>query len=148
MSEFNKEFIDDVRQMQEEMDQLLNQLVNWRKAPAANRLWRPYADVWECDNEVVVVIELAGVKPADVTLALTNCVLIVRGERHPQPVTEGSCFRNVEMSVGRFERLIHLPETIDADRVHAVYKDGLLEIRIGKSSIVRKAAREISITGE
>lgn len=148
ISDLKKDLIEDVRQIQEEMDLLLNQLANWRKAPAANRLWRPFTDVWEDGNEVIVVIELAGVKAEDVALTLTNGVLTVRGERRPLPMGENTCFRNMEMSMGRFERLIHLPETIDPERIKAAYKEGLLEIRIAKSETRRAAAREIIITGE
>lgn len=148
VSDFKKDLMEDVRQIQEEMDLLLNQLANWRKAPAANRLWRPYTDVWETDSEVVVTVELAGVKPADVSLTLNNGILTVRGERRPLPMGDGACFRNMEISMGRFERLLHLPDTIDPEKIKAAYKEGLLEIRIAKSPSRKSDAREIEITGE
>jgi|CXWL01.1.fsa_nt_gi HSP20 family protein len=148
MSDFKKELFEDVRQIQEEMDLLFNQLSHWRKASAANRLWRPSSDVWENDAEVVAVIELAGVRPADVSITLTNGILTVRGERSPRQLREGCTFRNLEIPTGRFERLIHLPETINPEQVHAAYKDGLLEIRVAKIAAAPGTSREIAITGE
>ena len=70
MADFKKDLMQDMRQMQEEMDLMFNQLSNWRKTPTANRLWRPPTDVWESDDEVVVLVELAGVKQSEVSLTL------------------------------------------------------------------------------
>ncbi|MBI3871669.1 MAG: Hsp20/alpha crystallin family protein [candidate division Zixibacteria bacterium] len=148
ITEFKKDLISDVRQIQEEMDLLFNQLSNWRKMPASNRLWRPCTDVWENDEQVVVLVELAGVKPPDVSISIANGVLIVKGDRRPVPVSEGCCFRNLEISTGRFERQIHLPESVDSDQVKAAYKNGLLEITIAKLAPQPGMAREVSIEVE
>ena len=148
MAEFKKDLIQDVRQIQEEMDVLFNQLSNWRKTPSSNRLWRPFTDVWENDAQVVALVELAGVKPSDVSITIANGVLTVKGERKPVPIGDGCCFRNMEISTGRFERQIHLPETGDPDHVKAAYRDGLLEITIAKLTPQPGMAREINIAVE
>jgi HSP20 family protein len=148
MADFKKDLMQDMRQMQEEMDLLFNQLSNWRKTPTANRLWRPPTDVWESDDEVVVLIELAGVKQSEVSLTLKDNILTVKGDRKMASKREGCCFRNMEISTGRFERNIYLPETIDPESVKANYHDGFLEIVVCKSPHPTGAAREISIDHE
>lgn len=145
MADFKKDLMQDMRQMQEEMDLLFNQLSNWRKTPAANRLWRPPTDVWETDHEVMVLIELAGVKQSEVALTLKDNILTVKGDRKVITNREGCCFRNMEISTGRFERNIFLPETIDPESIKASYRDGFLEITVGKSPHPTGKTREITI---
>ncbi len=81
MADFKKDLMQDMRQIQEEMDLLFNQLSNWRKAPAGNRLWRPPTDVWESEDEVVVLVEIAGVKQNEVSITLKDNILTVKGDR-------------------------------------------------------------------
>ena len=145
MADFKKDLMQDMRQMQEEMDLMFNQLSNWRKTPAANRLWRPLTDVWESDTEVVVLVELAGVKQSEISLTLKDNIMTVKGDRKPPTKREGCCFRNMEISTGRFERNIYLPETIDPNSVKATSRDGFLEIIVRKSPHPTGTAREIAI---
>ncbi len=145
MAEFKKDLTQDMRQIQEEMDLLFNQLANWRKAPATNRLWRPPTDVWESEDNVVVLVEIAGVKQSEVSVTLKDNILTVKGERRALAHREGCCFRNMEISTGRFERNIYLPETADPERVKAAYRDGFLEITISKLPHPVGRAREIVI---
>ncbi|MEW5701619.1 MAG: Hsp20/alpha crystallin family protein [Candidatus Zixiibacteriota bacterium] len=148
MAEFKKDLIQDVRQIQEEMDLLFNQLASWRKMPTSNRMWRPFTDVWESDDEVVVLVELAGVRLSDISVTLADGVLTVKGERQAVPIGDGCCFRNLEIATGRFERNIQLPDRVDPERVKAAYKNGLLEITIAKSTPQAGAAREIVVQEE
>jgi len=148
MADFKKDLIQDVRQIQEEMDLLFNQLASWRKMPTANRLWRPFTDVWESEDEVMVLVELAGVKPADVSVTLADGILTVKGERQAIPIGDGCCFRNLEIATGRFERNIQLPDRVDPEKVKASYKNGLLGIIISKAAPAAGTAREIVVEEE
>jgi len=148
MADFKKDLIQDVRQIQEEMDLLFNQLASWRKMPTSNRLWRPFTDVWESDDEVVVLVELAGIKPTDVSVTLADGILTIKGERQAIPIGDGCCFRNLEIATGRFERNIQLPDRVDPEKVKASYKSGLLEITISKAAPPAGMAREIAVEEE
>ena len=143
--DFKKDPMQDMRQIQAEMDLMFDQLSNWRKSPSTNRLWRPPTDVWESDDNVVVLIELAGVKQSDIGLAIKENILTVKGDRKPADNREGCCFRNLEISTGRFERNIYLPETIDPNAIKAKYHDGFLEITVQKLPHTNGNAREIDI---
>lgn len=145
MADFKKDLMQDMRQIQEEMDLLFNQLSGWRKAPAGNRLWRPPTDVRETDDEVVVLVEIAGVKQSEVSITLKDNILTVKGERKNSPMREGCCYRNLEIYTGRFERNIYLPETVDTEKVKASYRDGFLEITVAKQAHPTGRAREIVI---
>jgi HSP20 family protein len=127
------------------MDLLFNQLSGWRKGPSANRLWRPLTDVWESADNVVILVELAGVKPADVSITLQNSVLTIRGERPHTVVPDGCAYRNMEIATGRFERNIYLPDSVDPEKINARFREGFLEIALTKRSVTPGQARQIPI---
>jgi HSP20 family protein len=85
------------------------------------------------------------VKQSEVSLTLKDNIMTVKGDRKVLSKREGCCFRNMEISTGRFERNIFLPETIDPESVKAAYRDGFLEITLRKSPHPAGKAREITI---
>ena len=134
--------------VQEEMDQLFNQFRNLWTSPlfSANRIWRPPTDVLEFDDRIVVRTEIAGVQKDKISIAIKDNVLMLRGTRQKELESDDCVFRNMELTYGRFERNILLPETVDPDRVTATYRDGFLEITIQKNPTSSGVAREIEIT--
>jgi HSP20 family protein len=94
-------------------------------------VWRPPADVYETLDEIIVVIELAGVDEEEMTVTLFNDLLVVEGRRE-QPVTEMSACHQLGIKYGDFisEIAIHVP--VDHDTVKADYKNGLLKIILRK----------------
>ena len=134
--------------VQEEMDQLFNQFRNLWTSPlfSVNRIWRPPTDVLEFDDHLVVRTEIAGVQKEQISISIKDNVLMLRGTRRKELESDDCVFRNMELTYGRFERNILLPETVDPDRVTATYKDGFLEITVQKAPVPPGVAREIEIT--
>lgn len=108
---------------------------------AGERLWAPFVDMYETKDDLVLAIDLPGVNEKDVSLSITGDLLSVKGERRWQG-TEQSAL-HVERVYGKFERLIQLPIAVQADRVKASYRDGVLEITLPKVEEVKP--REIKI---
>ena len=134
--------------VQEEMDQLFNQFRNLWTSPlfSVNRIWRPPTDVLEFDDRIVVRTEIAGVQKEKISISIKDNVLMLRGTRQKELEPDDCVFRNMELTYGRFERNILLPETVDPDHITATYKDGFLEITIRKNPTPPGVAREIEIT--
>ncbi|MCJ7577321.1 MAG: Hsp20/alpha crystallin family protein [candidate division Zixibacteria bacterium] len=147
MDDFKKDIFKDVRRIQEEMDLLFDYFYKIRRSPVltAKRLWRPPTDVFETENQVVVLVEIAGMKKKDLNVTLTDNVLVIRGDRQEKALAHRTFYRNMEINYGMFERNIYLPESIDPDSVRAEYKDGYLEIRLDKKEGGRSKAKEIKI---
>jgi HSP20 family protein len=147
MDDFKKDILKDVRRIQEEMDLLFDHFCKIRHSPVltAKRLWRPPTDVFETENQVVVLVEIAGMKKKDLNVTLTDNVLVIRGDRQEKTLAHKTFYRNMEINYGMFERNIYLPESIDPDSVRAEYKDGYLEIRLYKKEGKRSKAKEIKI---
>jgi HSP20 family protein len=79
-----------------------------------------------------VLVELPGISLSQVKLEIADGVLAVRGERHPDPAFLQDQLQRMECHYGLFVRRLNLPSAVDADRVRAAYRDGVLEIRLPK----------------
>ena len=97
--------------------------------------WTPPIEVWESTTEIVVWIELAGVPREAIDIAVAQNLLSVSGRRSQTPAENGDLrLRGSERPQGAFRRMIALPMGLDPAQMTAQTKDGLLEIRIPRSS--------------
>ena len=106
--------------------------------------WAPLLDVSETPDAFYVRVEIPGVDKEKVELSVEQGVFTIRGERPAEAQTaEETCIR-AERPLGRFVRSIALPESADPQKVTATYRNGVLEVKIGKREAAR--ARKIEIT--
>jgi len=99
-------------------------------------------DMYQTDEELVILSAIAGVKPEDLNLYLEGDVLFIEGERK-KPTEEKRDYFLQECYWGRFSRKIVLPVEINPEKISATFKDGILTIRIQKISKERR--KKISI---
>ncbi|MBT8446481.1 MAG: Hsp20/alpha crystallin family protein, partial [Gammaproteobacteria bacterium] len=118
-------FFDDFRRMQEELDQLSGR-GHWPAGirSVARGSW-PAVNVGTTPDQVNVYLFAAGVDPDSLDVSMQQNLLTVSGERKA-PVAEGHNYYRKERYDGSFRRLITLPEDVDADRVEAHYRDGVI----------------------
>ena len=122
--------------MQQEMQRLLNHLAGSkppqiRFSPAG---WEPAIDVYETDDEIVVIVELAGVKESDIEILVDRDRFTIRGERRKAVVTSvRRMYYQIEIMSGPFARSIALPVTVDTTESKAYYADGLVEVVLPKA---------------
>jgi HSP20 family protein len=96
-----------------------------------SRSWVPAVDVYETnDHEFVLKAELPEVKREDIAITYDNGVLTLKGERKAEVETAREHYHRVERHHGSFTRSFTLPATVDATRIHASYKDGVLTVRV------------------
>lgn len=105
--------------------------------------WVPACDVFESQNEIKVVLELAGVRPEDVQITLENNTLSISGEKRQDAEEKTQRVHRYERSYGRFERSFLLPATVDVDQIDARYGDGLLTVVIPKAEKARPRQIEV-----
>jgi HSP20 family protein len=116
------------------------------QAPEA--LWAPRVDVTQRDGEIVVRAEIPGVDPErDIEVFAEDEHLTVRGQRRQEVQTEDERFVRVETNFGMFQRTIPLAGPVDADRIRASYRDGILEVVVPTSEQSRRA-RRISVESQ
>jgi HSP20 family protein len=117
--------------MKSEMEELFADLCQVPRLVARRTGFRPELDVYRTDDPpaITVVLELAGIDPAEVEVAVVEGVLVVRGRRR-RPAREHRLYQHIEIDYGAFERRVQLNETVDSDAASATYENGLLSIRL------------------
>lgn len=108
--------------------------------------WTPAVDVCEDNEAVRIAAELPGMAQKDVKLAFKDGVLTIRGEREFKDEQKRKDYYRIERSYGTFARSFTLPGTVEADKIHAVMKDGILEIMIPKKEEAKPKEIEIKVT--
>lgn len=104
---------------------------------AGERMWAPLADMTEGKDEVVVSLELPGVREKDVSVSITGDILTVKGERRFERDLQEAGYHRLERVYGKFERSLPVPVSVQADKVKATYRDGVLEIHLPKVEAVK-----------
>ena len=94
-------------------------------------------DMYQTDEELVILSAIAGVKAENLNLYLEGDVIFIEGERK-KPIEEKGDYFLQECYWGRFSRKIVLPVEINPEKISATFKDGILTIRIQKISKERK----------
>jgi HSP20 family protein len=133
--------------MQDEMNRLFDSLMpnGGSKEP---RSWAPAADVRETEQEFFIRLDVPGVDGKSVKVSVFEDTLTVQGER--REMTDGKKddkWHRVERFHGAFERRFHLAGPMQADKVEATYKDGVLEVRIPKSEQARPREIPVQVSG-
>ena len=107
--------------------------------------WAPAVDIKEEPAQFVIHADLPGVDIKDIEITLENGVLTLKGQRAAEKKEETEQYRRVERVRGTFLRRFSLPDAVDAEKVAARCKDGVLEVVVPK----REAAqpRRIAIEG-
>lgn len=90
--------------------------------------WQPAVDMYETATQIVVVVDLAGIRPEDVQVIVKGRLLRIAGAR-PTPFRSSyRQFHRLEIPQGPFERVVELPSRVDEREAEARYSEGLLEI--------------------
>lgn len=105
----------------------------------------PAADLTVSEGDLVLTMDLPGLKAEDVQIEMHDGQLVVRGERRRPDVTEGTTHAHVERTFGRFERRLKVPEGTDPDQITASMDDGVLSLIVPKPA--RLQPRTISVGG-
>jgi HSP20 family protein len=107
--------------------------------------WAPACDIYENENEIVVKAELPEVKKEDVQVSIENNVLMIRGERKFSEETKKENYHRVERSYGEFTRSFTLPSFVDANKVNAEFKDGMLRVTLQKREEAKPKQVEVKV---
>ncbi len=94
--------------------------------------WQPAFDVFETEKAVVVRVELAGVRSADLKVTVDGEWLRIRGERRPPPASEAQRLHRMEIAFGPFERSVQVTVPFDRDQVSANLEEGFLSVVLPK----------------
>jgi len=94
-------------------------------------------DVYQTPSDIVIKSTVAGVKPEDIDISITNDMVTVRGKRRKEEEVNTEDYYYQELYWGTFSRSVILPVEVDADRAKADIKSGILTIKLPKSEKIK-----------
>jgi HSP20 family protein len=137
-----------LHQLRREMDRLLGGFlsnagdISW---PFSGR-GRPAANVWDTKDALRVEMELPGVKSDQVEVSVIGDELSIKVDR-PEIEREGVSYHRRERPVGSFSRVLRLPAEVDADRVQAELRHGVLTVTLPKAESARPRTIQVTSAG-
>lgn len=99
--------------------------------------WNPKVDIYEEADHIVVSAELPGIDKKDIEVGVKNGVLTLKGERSADNEVKEKDYYRRERSFGRFERSFSLQGDVDAAKIKAEHKDGILKVSIPKPEEIK-----------
>ena len=120
--------------LRQEMDRLFDRFLEpvWPEMPTLGD-WEPKLDVTESKDSVTVKAELPGVEQKDIAVTLEEGVLTIKGEKEAEKEEKDKRYHRVERSYGAFYRSVRLPTPVEAGKVTAAFKDGVVTITLPKA---------------
>jgi HSP20 family protein len=106
--------------------------------------WSPALDLYQSNDNVIAVVELPGMRKGDIEISLHDGTLTISGERRRESSSNGEKAERTERYIGRFRRSIALPTSVDATKVSATYRDGILTVTLPKAEEVKPKQIQIS----
>lgn len=119
-----------LKQMASPFDALEAELDRW--AGQAPRGWMPASEIRETENEYVIEVDIPGVHKEDLDISAENRTLTITGERKDANQDDRKGWVRSERRYGKFSRSFRLAEGIDASKVTAEYRDGILKVHVPK----------------
>jgi len=94
--------------------------------------WSPALDLYQNNDNIVAMVELPGMRKEDIEISLHEGALTIAGERKSES-SNGEKAERTERYIGKFRRSITLPTRVDANKVSATYRDGILTVTLPKA---------------
>ncbi|HVB28474.1 MAG TPA: Hsp20/alpha crystallin family protein [Terriglobia bacterium] len=107
--------------------------------------WIPPVDIYETDHDIVLKAELPGVDSKDVEASMHDGKLYLKGERKYESDVKEESYLHVERAYGGFARTFTLPASVDAEKVKAEFKDGILTLTMPKREEAKPRKIKISM---
>jgi HSP20 family protein len=131
-------------QLRREMDSLFNRFGGPSGGPSGWRGVFPAVNLYETADAFLLTAELPGVEPSDIHVSLEGSTVTLDGERKIDYAgQEGASVHRRERQSGSFRRAFELPSPIDADKVEAIQRNGVLMLRLPKTAEAQP--RQISV---
>jgi HSP20 family protein len=92
--------------------------------------WMPPVDIYQNEHEIVLKADVPDMAREDIDITVDNGTLTIKGERKLSSNVKDEHYHRVERNYGSFSRSFSLPQTVDATKVGAEYRNGVLTVRL------------------
>ncbi len=112
----------------------------------ASRPWSPAVDIYENENELVLKADIPEIDPKNVAIKIENGTLTLKGERQFEEQKNGKAYHRMERGYGAFVRAFSLPDSVEAEKVKADYKNGVLSVTLPKKEVAKPRTVNVEVT--
>jgi HSP20 family protein len=134
---FRWEF-EDLGTLRRSMDKMFDELLFRNpRVTEPPKEWKPAVEMFETTGEVVVRVELPNIDPKNVEITVIEDTVTLRGETKHEEEQKNRSYYYRELLYGTFTRTLKLPVPVKGAEAKAVYKDGVLEVKIPKAAEVK-----------
>ena len=105
----------------------------------------PAVDVVEKDKAYEVTAELPGIDEKHIEVTLRNGNIVIKGEKLEEKEEKSKNYYVQERQFGSFERAFAIPEGVDADKISATFKKGVLTVTLPKTAEAQKPSKKIAV---
>jgi len=149
VGEMGRRFMSPMAQMDRLFDEVFKRpfFSLWSPRFGAGEIEELYlpVDIFEDGESVVVKAEIPGIKKENIDVQLTPDSITISGKKSSEERTEQKDYFRLERSYGSFTRTFELPAEILTDKARAVFKDGVLEVRIPKNPSAKPHVKKLTI---
>jgi HSP20 family protein len=141
--------LDLLYQLERRMGRIFNEPVrsfDWTPAEAATAAWAPLVDIFEEHDTIRLVVELPGVKPEDVKIAVEGNILTIKGVKEQVAEEKAEKIYRYERNYGAFERTFTLPATVKPEKIKATYENGVLTLTLPKVEAAKPHLIKVEVT--
>ena len=138
----------DLEAIQNEMNKMFNSsLVRWgdRDVGLLEGAWSPAIDIFDSKDNVMVKADIPGMKKDEIEVSVHGDTLIIKGEKKQEKEVKERDYVRTERFYGFFNRAMSLPAAVDASKVNATYKNGVLELVLPKKEESKSKQLKIDI---
>ncbi len=121
-----------IRKSQPVMIETRREVYNSTTWHVRSNIWRPPTDVYETEENIVVKVEIAGMRDEDLEVVVQDNLLLISGSRSDS--VERKAYHQMEIPFGKFSVGIELTIQVNTDNAIAEYKDGFLTIQLPKEN--------------
>jgi HSP20 family protein len=132
----------------QEMDKLMENFLggfDLRSLGGKPEVFTPRIDVVDTDKEIRVSAELPGLDEKDIDVSLTKESLTIKGEKKEEKEEKGKDYYRSERSYGSFTRTIPLPLQVEAEKVTASFKKGVLTVTLPKTKQALSDTKKVAV---
>jgi len=134
---FDKRGRNGLARLHTEMDDLFDSFFRGLERPFAGCKAWPAIDVAEEDEAIVIRAEVPGCKAEDIDISVHGNTLTISGEKKLEEEKREKGYYHMESTYGSFRRELNLPTDVDANKIDAVCKDGVLSITLPKAATAK-----------
>lgn len=130
--------------MQEELGRVFDDRWSLRSGESVG--WTPAVDIYEDEEALTLRFELAGVEPKDVDIRFENGTLTLKGDRKLELEEKRDNYHRIERQYGSFTRGFSLPATVDAEKIKAESKNGVLVVTLPKKPEAKPKSIQVKVS--